>query len=211
MSPDTFSRPHVASFIKSVTRQCLQQYSNRRFTRVRGLDVCRSCISPHHKLCHSAEAILRDPSHVLRPGVHERYEPIMNGRYDESQEGLWLMFTSNPMQKKKIVRSWARRRLTQAVLEQLRIRGFDGEGRKIALGATGEEASPKSSLGETSGEGVPEALVGTVDIEVVNQIVEVEYKEVQRQAGLLVQEVLKICGRPQLQNKPSVSRKVSYR
>jgi len=213
MVPDVFSRPHVASFIKSVTRQCLKQYSNRRFTRVRGLDVCRLCISPCYQLCHSAEAILKDPSHVLQPGLRQRYKPIMTGRYDELREGLWLMFTSNPMHKKKVVRSWARRRLAQAVVEQLRLRGFDGKGRRVATASTAEE-SPKKILGETATEGIPEALVGSVDIEVLNLSVEVKYEEVQRQAGLLVDEILNICGRPQHKSKLSVrplSRNTSYR
>lgn len=100
--------------------------------------------------------------------------------------------------------------MAQAVVEELRMRGFDEEGRRIAPGATAEEATQEGSLGKRSGEDVPEALVGTVDIEVVVQIVEVKYKEVQRQAGLLVQEVLNICGRPQRKSKPSKSRKDQY-
>lgn len=211
MSLKVLGRLHVASVIKSVTRKSLKQYSNKRFTRIRGLDVCRLHITPHHRICHSAEAILRDPSHVLQPGLRQRYEPIINGRYDESEEGLWLMFTSNPMQRKKVVRSWARRRMTQAVMEQLRLRGFDGKGRRLALGATAEEGVLTRPSNKRSMENIPEALIGTVDVEVLNQTVAVKYEEVQKQAVLLVQEILNICGRPQRSNKASMSRSISYR
>lgn len=211
MSLNVLSHLHVASIIKSVTRQSLKQYSNKRFTRIRGLDVCRLHITPHHKLCHSAEAILRDPSHVLQPGLRQRYEPIIHGRHDESEEGLWLMFTSNPMQRKKIVRSWARRRMTQAVVEQLRLRGFDGKGRRLALGGTAEEGVLRRPVDKRLMENTPEALIGTVDIEVLSQIVAVKYEEVQKQAALLVQEVLNICGQPQRYTKASMSRSISYR
>ena len=100
-----------------------------------------------------------------------------------------MMFTSNPMHKKKVVRSWARRRVAQAVMEDLRGRGFDDEGRRIDGGAiVGGE--------QVKGEGrCPDALIGTVDVEVMDQCVETKYAEVQRQAGLIVDEVLNICGR----------------
>lgn len=103
------------------------------------------------------------------------------------------------MHKTKVVRSWARRRVSQAVVEQLRVKGFDGKGRRI-------DATETASQGHNSSEGLgnagPDALVGTVDIEVLNPCVQKEFKEVQQQAGALVESVLSICGRSQAKDKP---------
>lgn len=112
-----------------------------------------------------------------------------------------MLFTSNPMQKMKVVRSWARRRLTQAVIEELGKRGFDRKGRKITSGSPVEESPPKRVPSGRFGEGMPDALVGTVDVEVMTPTVEVDYKEVQKQAGLLVQEIVDICGQQQRRNE----------
>lgn len=101
--------------------------------------------------------------------------------------------------------------MTQAVVEQLRLRGFDGKGRRLALGGTAEEGVLRRPVDKRLMENTPEALIGTVDIEVLSQIVAVKYEEVQKQAALLVQEVLNICGQPQRYTKASMSRSISYR
>lgn len=194
-------RPNALGSIQPLTQQHVKQYSKARWVKVRGLDICRVSILPYHKLCHSAENILRDPSHVLNPVLQHRYQPIISGRYDEIREGLWLITTSNPMHKTKVVRSWARRRVSQAILEQLRARGFDGNGRRIAALET---ASPGYNSREGLVNARPDALVGTVDIEVLNPCVQKDYKEIQRQAGALVESVMSICGRSQAEDKPLI-------
>lgn len=87
------------------------------------------------------------------------------------------------------MRSWARRRVAQAVSKALEFRGFDGKGRKIDIGAA------KDGQAGRNGESGPDALIGTVDIEVMNSSVETKFAEVERQAGLVVDAILRICGR----------------
>lgn len=93
------------------------------------------------------------------------------------------MFTSNPMHSMKVVRSWVKRRVTQAVIEELKKQGFDKKGRRLVKIEGGRLA-----------DGLPDVLMGTVDIEVLKKCVEAKHEEVQRQAGLVVKEILKICG-----------------
>lgn len=72
-----------------------------------------------------------------------------------------------------------KRRVALAILEELKRRGFDQKGRRMA---------------NLEGGPVPDVLVGTVDIEVLKKCIEAKHEEVRRQAGLVVQEILRICG-----------------
>ena len=66
-----------------------------------------------------------------------------------------------------------------AVLENLKDNGFDKDGRRMA------DAQKISTT---------QLLIGTVDIEILKKSVEVNHAEVQRQARLIVQAILEICG-----------------
>ena len=183
--------PRIRSKLVSAiaaSRPDLRTFSTRR-SKVCNLSICRAAISPFHKISHFADLILADTSHVLRSHVHHRYEAVIKGRYDVVQEGLWLMFTSNTMHRKKIVRSWAKRRVTQAVVQELKARGYDEKGRKLDFGAVLEDQGGKG------GDRCPDVLIGTVDVAVLNHSVDMSFVEVQKQAGGLVEEILNICGR----------------
>jgi len=173
-----------ASLSSYVARQNIKtsnpiQHGRPHFNAIRTLDICRVAISPTHKISYAASNVLKDTSHVLHAPTRQRYEALLNGTYDERQEGLWIMFTSNPMDSKKVVRSWVKRRVALAILEELKRRGFDQKGRRMA---------------NLEGGPVPDVLVGTVDIEVLKKCIEAKHEEVRRQAGLVVQEILRICG-----------------
>ena len=166
------------------------------FLSIRSLNVCRLCVSPQHKVSHIAHHILSDRSHVLYLPTRKRFQAILDGRYDQRQEGLWLEFIGNSLQKKRVVRSWATRRIHQAVTEALRMRGFDRNGRKLV-----DSDASKLKTSESNGSPVnlttkhaPEALVGTVEVHILPNIVRTSYTEVQRQAGVMVDKILEICG-----------------
>lgn len=167
------------------------------FHSIRSLTVCRVDISPKHKIPFITYMIIKDQSHVLYLPARKRVQAVLNGRYDERQEGLWMEFISNSMQEKRVVRSWARRRLDQAVTADLRTRGFGRDGRRVV----GSDVSTmKGSKWNTSPvdltvEHAPEALIGTVNIHVLHKCIETSFTEVQRQATLVVDKILEICGR----------------
>ncbi len=203
LRPKSLTRLQPPSCARRVTGQSLRNYVNRPYLKIQNLNVCRVCMFPTHKLSHSAEAILRDTSHVLQPSVRHQFEHIITGRYDEFEEGLWLMFTSNTMPGKKIVRSWARRRVVHAVTQELRMRGFDSRGRRVETDSTAEDQQP-GSAGKR-----PDLLVGTVDIEAMEHGVHLKFAEVQEQAAHVVERILKICGRRARKTGPTVNWKPS--
>ena len=157
---------------------------------IRSLTVCRVNISAKHKISGCVHNILNDRSHVLYLPTRKRFQTILDGRYDEHHEGLWINLISNRMQKKKTVRSWGRRRVEQAVTEALSLRGFDRNGRRLLDRSESNDDKLDSMV-----EHAPEALVGTVDIYILPGSIETSFTEVQRQAGVVVDSILGICGR----------------
>ena len=106
-------------------------------------------------------------------------------------------FTGNLMQDKKTVRCWAKRRIDHAVTRALRMRGFDRNGRRMVDpdANTMYESRSNSSPVHLTGEDVPEALIGSVEICALHCSIETSFDEVQRQARVMVDKILKICGR----------------
>ena len=84
------------------------------------------------------------------------------------------------------MRSWARRRVLQAIVDQLKVQGFDANGRKL------KPANPEVA---SDANNVYESLLGIVDVHVQEKSIGDKYEEVLRQAGLLVQEILTRCGK----------------
>lgn len=112
------------------------------------------------------------------------------------------------MNNKAIVRRWAKRRVSQALTEVLRERGFDTNGRRVEKGVIAHTRGlEKAVYGRTAAVN-PDVLVGTVDIEVLSTCVETKYDDIKAQAELLVQKVLEICGRKAPASKGLVGPKI---
>ena len=77
------------------------------------------------------------------------------------------------------------------------MKGFDRTGKRLddVVEHTVDTSGSMSPLVKEEGTQALEMLIGTVDVQILNKCIETEYNEVRRQAGLVVQEVLKICGR----------------
>ena len=166
-------------------------------TKSLDLQVCRVSISPKHRILPNAKRILDDRSHVLYVPTRKRYAAILHGHYDERQEGLWLVITANTMQKKRVVRSWAKRRIVQAVTGALRMRGFGTNGKRLVDPSpnTPRVSESNGSQNKKMQDQAPEALIGTVMVHVLPESIETSFAEVQRQIGMMVDQILKKCGR----------------
>ena len=161
------------------------------------LQVCRVSMSPKHKISHNANMILKDRSHVLYVPIRKRYAAVLDGHYDERQERLWLVITANTMQEKKVVRSWAKRRIVHAVTEALSMRGFGTDGKRLVDRSpnTPRVSESNGSQNKKMQDHAPEALTGTVEVHVLSKSIEMNFAEVQRQIGMVVDQILKKCGR----------------
>ncbi len=153
---------------------------------LRSVDVGRAAISPIHKVPLCSKNVLEDEAHPLHHRIARRYAPIINKTINRDEEGLWLIVGSNGLQTKRVVRSWARRRLLQALSKQLEAHGFDTRGRRLK--GENEEVVPKQHN--------IESLVGIVEVSVNDKSIHCKYDEILRQTQILAQEILARCGKP---------------
>ena len=161
------------------------------------LTVCKVDVSPKHKISYVTQHILNDRSHVLYLPTQKRFQAIQDGRYEERPDGLKIGFVVNTLQKRRVVRSWARRRIDQAVTEALRVRGFDKKGRRLkdCHVSIAKVSGSNSSLTDLTSKSMLEALIGTVNVQILPSSTETKFTEVQRQAGVVADKVLQTCGR----------------
>jgi hypothetical protein len=111
-------------------------------------------------------------THPLRPKILHMYA-------NRDPNTLWWKVSVNHLPLKKVVRSWAARRVRSAFREALKERGFDHEGRCIV-----QEGSSSS---QTAG------LKGTADI-IVNQCsIREESAAVQEEMASLVDTLVRVA------------------
>lgn len=73
--------------------------------------------------------------------------------------------------KKAVVRRWSARRLRNAIVEALKERGFDVDGRRLVGGN----------------------LTGTMQVQALQGIVQAKFEAVKKEAGDLVEHVVEVC------------------
>ena len=108
-----------------------------------------------------------------------------------------MNYIINTMQRKKVVRSWAKRRIEHAVTAALRTRGFDRDGKRLvdSDATSTRESKPNGSGHDLNVKYAPEILIGTVNIHILPDSIGTNFVEVQSQAEVVVAKILKICGR----------------
>ena len=151
---------------------------------LKSIDVCRVAISPVHKVPLCSKRILEDEAHPLHHRIARQYEQIIKGKVNREEQGLWLIVGANHLQRKRVVRSWTRRRILQAVSQQLKDHGFDTQGRRLK-GPNAELVPIKHNV---------ESLIGIVELAANDKSVLCKYEEILRQMAILVQEILARCG-----------------
>ncbi|KAA6414150.1 MAG: hypothetical protein FRX48_02512 [Lasallia pustulata] len=141
------------------------------FLKVLGVSICRVQWSPKYEPSYVASKILLEPGHVLSLPTLERYKKRV-------REGLWWYVTSNTITSMRCMRSHGNRRLRVALTQALKAKGYDKNGR--LLGALGNQK-------------VGVELRGSMDIQIFKQCIDAEWKEVQKQAELVLEKIVKLC------------------
>ena len=164
------------------------------------LSCCRLKISPENQIPHIASLILADSSSVLRPLMRRRYANVLDRSKHWQQEGLQLVVTANMLVKnrKRVVRSWSRRRVEQAIDGELRGRGFDKGGRWIGMGRAISKDAQQGGKGSIQASKAPKlaglsGLRGYVNVQLLDGILTMKGTELQQQAGIVVDAILRQC------------------
>ncbi|KAF2017428.1 hypothetical protein BU24DRAFT_420473 [Aaosphaeria arxii CBS 175.79] len=127
--------------------------------------------------------ILSDFKHPLHP-LLKRTEEQREGK------GLWWHVTTNfESSKTKVVRSWLRRRLHNAFLEELKERDITEDGTILRMS---DHLKGLSGLQKALEAGQVVTLTGSIRMQAQNTLVTAKYAEVRKETGSLVDALLKI-------------------
>ena len=148
-----------------------------------------------HFLWYGTANILSDPAHPL-------YIATLRRSKTADRSGLWWTAAGTfAVGKKRVVRSWAARRLRNAFVEALANRGFDRDGKWIVESAK-EDGKRDGKANRTAQGSVMQDiklvdkrrnLTGTLRIQANPVILTVKFDAVKQEAGRLVDELAKIA------------------
>lgn len=112
---------------------------------------------------------MNDTTHVLRPQTIARFR-------SRPKQGLWIHISANGFAGKATVRRWARRRVREALREELKIRGVDFDGFAV------ESIEGKE-------------LKGTMELFVKKEAVAAEWTDIRAELGNVMETLIAIPGR----------------
>jgi hypothetical protein len=122
-----------------------------------------------------ANRYILSETHPIRPKIQHLYA-------NRDPNTLWWRVNPQPLQSfKRVVRSWATRRVRLAFRQALAAQGFDVEGRRLVSETSGSAAmrSPK------------DGLQGSLEIAVLPQSVKVGYDTVRKEMDYLLRTLLR--------------------
>jgi hypothetical protein len=154
--------------------------------------------SPFFKVSHSPEYKTFIMHHVLTHGSHPMYATQVRKAKQRKREGLWWHVTAgSETSLSSYVRTWARRRLREAVLEELKARGYDENGKVIKRGHL-KDGKQTSSI--ESREKLYD-ITGSLRLHVQPPILPAKFVDVKAAASNVVR-ILVEGARPEATSKP---------
>ena len=139
----------------------------------------RASYSPEYKT-FTYQHIATDTSHPLQEAQKRRLA-------ERKKEGLWWHPTTGlDINKLSCVRSWARRRLRNAVKDELKQRGYDETGRLVNL----KVLQNQPDLVNVLRQGKTLDLTGSLRLNVQPPLIPAKYSEIRAEVGQLFEVML---------------------
>ncbi|KAF1916722.1 hypothetical protein BDU57DRAFT_430826, partial [Ampelomyces quisqualis] len=110
--------------------------------------------SPFFKVSYAKDYQTHIINHIATDASHPLHETQRRRAAERKREGLWWHVTTGAdLTKSSCVRSWARRRVRHAVVDELKARGFDENAKAIKprMSSTGSRATVNSAIPELQG------------------------------------------------------------
>ena len=165
--------------------------------RLRG---CNLQVSRKSEISFFARKILGDASHVLRPTIARKYADLLYGRKSSVPQPLQLRITALTMGSRfiPVVKHWMKRRYEQAILKELKRRGFNKRGDPIApsnsVAPSSVAGNKEDGVGQLQRRPPAEQLIGSVNLDVQAVAIDHSWPEIQQQAATIVEEIIQRCG-----------------
>lgn len=125
--------------------------------------------------------------HVAADASHPLHENQKKRQRERRREGLWWHVTAGvDLNKSSCVRTWARRRLRNAIRDELQQRGYDDTGKLVNEKAV----EHRKDLIDLLRHGSPLDLTGSLRLHVQSPLIPAKYAQVRAQAGQVVELML---------------------
>lgn len=128
-------------------------------------------------------------SHLVKDSAHPLHTTQVRRARQRKQEGLWLEITADQgICKSSFVRTWARRRLRVALVQELKANGYDESGK--AIERKGEEKSTRP-LTVHRGD-----ITGSLRLHVLVATIPAKFVDIQAEAKNVVEFLVKKANPP---------------
>ncbi|KAF1852073.1 uncharacterized protein K460DRAFT_362833, partial [Cucurbitaria berberidis CBS 394.84] len=125
--------------------------------------------------------------HVATDSSHPLYETQKRRQRERKKEGLWWHATTGvDLNKSSCVRAWARRRLRNAIKDELQQRGYDATGKLVDLKAI----QHRTDLMDLLRQGKTLDLTGSLRLHVQPPLIPAKYAQVRAETGHVVESIL---------------------
>jgi hypothetical protein len=138
------------------------------------------------KVMYSPEYKTFIQNYVVADRSHPLHQAQTRLSGERKREGLWWhVTTAGDLSKSSCVRSWSRRRLRNAIVEELRLRGYDENGKLLKTRSTSIiEGTTKASLVSTYD------IEGSLRLHALAPLIPAKFTDVKAEVGDLVDALL---------------------
>jgi hypothetical protein len=127
-------------------------------------------------------------NHVATDPSHPLHETQRRRQAEKKKEGLWWHATTGvDLNKSSCVRAWARRRLRRAVVDELKARGYDENGKYANLNKLQTQTQTDLMAGVAAGKTLD--LKGSLRLHVQAPLLPAKYVDVRAEAGAVIDAV----------------------
>lgn len=130
-------------------------------------------------------------NHVASDLSHPLHETQIRRQRERKKEGLWWHATTGlDLNKSSCVRAWARRRLRNAIKEELELRGYNENGILTKPNATSDGANSVKWLHA----GKPLNLTGSLRLHVQAPLLPAKYADIRAETGDIIGALIHAAG-----------------
>lgn len=139
------------------------------------------------KVSYSPEYNTFTIQHVVADPSHPLHETQKRRQRERPKEGLWWHATTGAdLSKSSCVRAWARRRLRNAVRDELALRGFDETGKVASMKAIQD----RPDLANVLRQGKMPHLTGSLRLHVQPPLIPAKYAQLRAETGQVIEILL---------------------
>ncbi|KAF2201347.1 hypothetical protein GQ43DRAFT_349635, partial [Delitschia confertaspora ATCC 74209] len=127
------------------------------------------------------------PNNIVNDRTHPLHIAGLRKRRDRPKEGLWwIVSVGSATSKARVVRSWLRRRLRNAFIEELKNRGFDENGKGIVMSRRAQGEGGGAVMEEVDKAQGMRELRGSLRLHAISPLITAKFEDVKKETAFVV-------------------------